>query len=321
MTWLRRYWELKLVALVVAVALWVYTSGQVRVERQIVVEMRSENIAGLPAHLQPVGITPSGFTVVLSVPARRLDELAQVPLRPRLTVRRDEQRPGRVSFPVSAFTLGLGADVRIVRTEPADLRSLEVVLARIVEEPLPVALPEVDGLPAGIAATVTPSLSRVRVRGPEDELSRAVAAAVPVRFAPIRLADIDPALVGERIETVTLEPMPSQLVPIEPVQARIQLRPARQLSEQVRCDVQVLLPPAHLGRWLIEPADPQVALHVRGPENLVRALTPEDITAWVDLRSLRAGEIPPDFPVHVTGPSGITVDAVRVPLVVRAATP
>ena len=51
MRWILGNWELKLVSLVVALALWSYTSGQVRVERQVLVEITPAQIAGLPAAL------------------------------------------------------------------------------------------------------------------------------------------------------------------------------------------------------------------------------------------------------------------------------
>ena len=66
------HWELKLVALVIAVALWLYTNGQVRIERSINVSVTSASVQSLPKGYRVTEIRPDKFTVNLSVPVSQV---------------------------------------------------------------------------------------------------------------------------------------------------------------------------------------------------------------------------------------------------------
>jgi hypothetical protein len=312
-------WELKLVSLVVAVALWIYTSGQVRVERVATIAVRPESVAGLSAQLQVVQITPAEFTVVLSVPVSRLDELRLDRPEVRLRVDREHLRPGPVEFPLTAHALGLDSDLTIVRSEPADLRGLTVVLGRVAEETLAVELPPVIGLPPGGPATVEPELSRVHIRGDEDARRQLVAEGQRVRFRPVELSGVDPALAAEHSERVALEPLPSPYTVLDRVAARIVLRPARELTSELQLDVQVLLAPEQIGRWRLDPERPQVTVRVSGPENLVRGLRADEVTAWVDLRRPPASGVAEDLAVVLRAPPWLRSEPARVRLALRLA--
>jgi hypothetical protein len=312
-------WELKLVSLVVAVALWIYTSGQVRVERVATITVRPEAVAGLPAHLQVVQITPAEFTIVVSAPVSRLDELHLDRPDPRLRIDRDHLRPGPVEFPLTAHALGLDSDLAIVRTEPADLRAVTVVLGRVAEETLAVEIPPVIGLPPGIAATVGPDLSRVRVRGDEDALRRLVAGNQRVSFRPVELRGIDPALAAERSERIILDPVPGPYTVLDPVGARIALRPAREQASELQLDVQVLLAPDQLGRWRLDPERPQTTVRVSGPENLMRGLRADEVAAWIDLRRPPAPGAAEELPVQLRAPPWLRSEPARVRIVLRPA--
>jgi hypothetical protein len=69
------HWELKLVALVIAVALWLYTNGQVRIERSINVSVTSASVQSLPKGYRVTEIRPDKFTVNLSVPVSQVGGL------------------------------------------------------------------------------------------------------------------------------------------------------------------------------------------------------------------------------------------------------
>ncbi len=62
------HWELKVVALVIAVALWLYTNGQVRIERSVNVVVAPSAVLSLPDGYRVTSITPQNFTINISVP-------------------------------------------------------------------------------------------------------------------------------------------------------------------------------------------------------------------------------------------------------------
>lgn len=283
MRWLLGNWELKLVSLVVAVALWTYTSGQVRVERQILVEFTPAQISGLPSVLQVSAIEPAEFVAVLSVPTSKLGELRDQVLRPQIELPRDRREAGDVELAVTGRLLGLDSDIRVLRTEPGEVRSVTVRLSALAYATLPAEPPPVIGLPPGIAATVRLDRTRVEVRGPSERIATAEAAGAPLRFDPIHLDGLDPGLTAPHEERLALRVGEGQPSPVEPVLATITLRPARTATVTLSVPVSVLLAPGEAGRWRVEGGPPVAEVRLTGPEALVRGLRPEDLTAWIDL--------------------------------------
>lgn len=313
MRWLFGNWELKLVSLVVAVALWTYTSGQVRVEREILVEISASQITGLPGDLQVAAIEPSEFVAVLSIPTSKLGDLRDQVLKPQLSVPRDRRGPGDLEFVLTGRMLGLDADVRVLRTEPGEVRSVTVRLSAIAQAALPAEAPLVVGLPAGIAADVRLDRTQVEVKGPRELVEQARNASSSIRFQPIRLDNVDPFLVSPREERIALRVVEGQLSPVEAVTATVVLRPMRMATVTLRVPVPVLMASGDTGRWRVEGA-PRAELRLTGPETVVRALRPEDLVAWVDLHvGLSAGEH--ELPVLVQAVDGVRFEPARVKLV------
>lgn len=317
MRWLWAHWELKLVSLAVAVALWTYTSGQVRVERTVLVEILPGQISEMPADLRVTDVVPVQFVAVLSVPTGKVDQLRDEVLHPRLPLPRDRRSPGRVEFALTGRALGLDGDIRILRTEPADLRSITVTLTQLGEATLPVEIPLVIGLPVGLVADVVMERTRVDVRGPRERLEAAAAEGRPLRFSPVRIEGLSSDLVAPREERIVLHQLPGQPEPVQPVGARITVRPARTVEVTLRVPLGVLLPPAELGSWTVVEEVPGVDLRISGPEGAIRAVALTDIIAWVDLRRVPmvAGEAV--HPVQVRSPAGLQVAAASVRLTLR----
>jgi hypothetical protein len=311
MKWLWGNWELKLVSLVVAVALWTYTSGQVRVERQFLVEVAASQIEGVPDGLQVSAVEPAEFVVILSVPTSKLADLRSDVLKPAIRLPRERRSEGDVELPLTSRLLGLDADVRLMRTEPGDVRRVLVHLQAIATVTLPAAAPPVIGLPSGVAAELRLGRTQVEVRGPRDAIALAEASGQPLRFEPVRLEGVDPAMAQPREEIVALRPIAGQPQPVEPVLATVSLRPARSASATVRVPLSVLLAPAEAGRWRVAGATPIVELRCTGPESVIRTLRPEDLTAWTDLHATTIVAGPREMAVAVEAPAGVTVDPAR----------
>lgn len=314
MRWLLGNWELKLVSLVVAVALWTYTSGQVRVERQILVELTPAQISGLPAVLQVSAVEPAEFVAVLSVPTSKLGELRDQVLRPQIELPRDRREAGDIELGLTGRLLGLDSDIRVIRTEPGEVRSVTIRLSALAFATLAAEAPAVVGLPIGIAASVRLDRTQVEVSGPAERVTAAEAIGAPLRFAPIHLDGIDPGLTAPREERVAMRVTAGQLTPVEPVLATVTLQPARSSTVVLRVPVSVLLAPGESGRWRVEGEAPTVEVRLSGPDAVVRALQVEDIVAWIDLRQgvPEAGEH--EMPVLIQPMEAVQAEASRVRL-------
>ena len=326
MRWITAHWELKLVAGVLAVALWIYTSGQVRVERTVTVMAAEAPVRGLPADYQVVQLRPREFKVRLSVPMSRQAEVEMDTLVPRLEVRADQLGTGIISFPLTSALLHLPNDIRIQGTEPEQVRELELQVERIVEGQLPVDPPRLTGLADGLGAEATLDTTMVRVYAPATVLERLRTEGYRVRYQDIPLGHVPGNLAATREERCSLIPlMPSPEAAYRLLQnatAVIRVHPIDQERRTVTLPVAIIATPELWRSAGIELVQPRVAIAIRGPRNLMRDLRPErDLTAAV----LVPEDVDPnavhDLPIRLLGPAWIDSDPVQVSVAVSKAKP
>jgi YbbR domain-containing protein len=309
---LTEHWELKLVALVIAVALWLYTNGQVRVERSITVVVNASAVQSLPADYRVSEIQPQGFTVKVSVPMSQAGSL-RTPLIPNLVISGDAVLRGEQRFPITGSLLGLDDDLRIDRIEPENVREIRVAFALITEDYLPVEVPAIKGLPDGIQATLAIEPTRVRVRGTREQLDGLKVKGQRLTFDPIVLDGVDPTLQAQRREIVTLTNRDPQIEVIDRVTATVTLTPQQGSTKEVAVPVQILAPKDFTSRFVIELSQPQVVLALHGPASLLSGLQPEsELTAYIALRPTIELGVPVEVPVGVLGPTWATYDPVTI---------
>jgi hypothetical protein len=309
------HWELKLVALAIAVALWLYTSGQVRAERTITVQVRASAVAALPDRYRVSAVEPQAFSVQVSIPESQVAALrAQVV--PRFEIAAESLAAGEQIFPITAAALGLEGDVRIVRVVPETVRDIRVRFDAIAEDYLALEVPRLAGIPEGIEAAVVLDRTRVRVRGTREQLDALKGRGARIAFAPLRLDDVDPGLAQERQDVLKLVAREAPCEVVDPITATVTLRPSAGSRLVVSLPIQVLMPPGAEANLRVVLAQPQVSLAVRGPENLLKALRPEsELTAYVDLHEGFAAGAAREVPVRILGPGWLVSD----PLSVRVA--
>ncbi len=310
------HWELKAVALVLAVALYIYTSGQVRAEKTLTVTITENAIRGLPADYQVVGIAPREFKVQLSVPTSRLIDLETETIIPRLDLRPEQLATEEASWPLTSALLRLPNDIRIIATEPPDIREISLRLDRITEGSLPVELPHLSGLAAGLEAVVKLDQTMVRIAAGGDVLEVLHRDHERIRFQDVDLRAVDPELGGERQERLVLTPLAApQETPYKvlgQVQAVITIRPLLSMTKELSAPVALLASRDLLRSVRIDLTPPRVALTVRGPENLLKSLKPESLTAFVRLADDIAPEASTELPVEVLAPPWLVVEPARV---------
>ena len=315
------HWELKLVALVVAVALWLYTNGQVRIERSINVSVTSASVQSLPKDYRVTEIRPDKFTVNLSVPVSQVGGLRSA-LVPHLVISGDAVLRGEQTFPITGSMLGLDDDIRINHIEPDTVREVRVVFALITEDYLPVQIPPISGLPDGIEATLAIEPTRVRVRGTRAQLDHLKTRNQRVSYDAISIDGIDPAMQTARKEIVALTLKDQQLDVVDRVTATVTLSPVRSVSKDIGVAVQILAPKDFTNRFAISLSQPQVVLGLHGPANLLNRLRPEtDLTAYVAIRPTIELGVPVEVPVGIMGPTWATYDPVTIRVTVTVLPP
>jgi hypothetical protein len=317
---LTAHWELKMVALVLAVALWIYTGAQVRSERTVDVKIRPVDVSGLNENYRVTDIAPASFRVTLSVPSGLSGQVNDV-INPTLEISSQAYSKRAQGFPLTSALLGLSSDIRILRTEPDSLREVTVAWDYVVPDDIPAAVPAISGLPSGLEAEVILDHNFVHVRAPSEAFDRLRKNGGMLRYLPLDLSSCDARATGEQTRTVELIAQPDQPFQIMQKQdARVVVRPVSGARLAVSVPVQVLAPAATLGRLQAEISERTVTLSVHGPENLLKQLKPEggSLTAYVDLRGLSGPVADQELPVLVIGPSWLTADPVTVRVTVTA---
>jgi YbbR domain-containing protein len=321
---LTAHWELKLVALVIAIALWLYTNGQVRHERTILIRLPDHAVQSLPDGYRVTDIQPQAreFSVKISLPESMLHSLTSDAVVPRLVIRADALSSGTQSFPITNRILGLDDDIRILRVDPESVQEIRVLFAAVTTDYLPVEVPRLIGVPDGLEAAVVLDQTRVRVSSTREEIERLRQGNQKLIPEPIVLADIDPRLQQVRAERLKLTIRSTQITILDQVTATITLRPVAATRQLMSLPVHVLVSNEVLSRCAIEVNPPVVTITVHGAENLLHALHPDiDLTAYINLTHLPQPGVPLEVPVSVIAPGQLSCDPVTVRVTVTILQP
>lgn len=265
---------LKLMAILLAVALWFTVAGEQNVERSIRVPLDFRNP---PADLQILGDTPDtvdirvvGSSAVLS----RLDP-GEVVARVDLT----GARAGSRLFHIRPEEVRVPYGVTVLQVTPATIGlELEKTARRRVR-----VVPAVEGDPAPgfVAGTITSDPETVEVIGPESHLKSLTAATTE----PI-------SLTGQRssvTDTVTIGVPDSAVRLVESTAARVTIQITPAPVERVLSDVPIRW--RNLNEGLTARIKPlTTAVTVRGRRDALDAMRAETIDAFVDLAGLGPGQ-------------------------------
>lgn len=308
-------WQLKLVALFLAIALWFYTSGQARVSRTFTVKIPDNAVLGLGDEYRIASVTPREFTVEIDGPSAALRDLRGDVLTPRLEISARALEEGRQSFPITNAVLGLEPDLRIEGINPASVEDIAVAFGRVVTAELIVDLPNLVDVPPGLEPSISLEEGTVTVSGPEVAIQELVQRK-RLPFAPVPLSGVDPMLAKPWTMRRALTPIVPPSVQASPVYANVTLKPLDGVKSQISVPVQLLAPPDFLAKHRVELSQQQVVVTVRGPSNLLAALKPEDLIAYVNLRRPLELNQAKEIPVELVAPPWLTAEpaAVRVTL-------
>jgi YbbR domain-containing protein len=286
-----RHVGLKVLSLALAVLLWSLVAGQEEAERSLRVPLEFQN---MPGSLEMIGEPPSFVDVRVKGPSTTLGQLRGTELI--VTVDLSAARPGRRMFHLLPDHVTTPVGVRPLGVVPP---TVPLMFEASATKTVPV-VPAIDGEPAEgyVRGRVTASPASVEVVGPQSvisQLSEATTEPVNLRGAMGRVRDT--VTIGVPESSVRLKVPRNAVVVVDvnraPVQHTVQGVP---------------IIPRHLQKGLRAAVVPKaVAVRTRGAADVVRELSAERVTAFVDLSGLKRGRY--NLPVRIDSSAGFSVTA------------
>ena len=269
-----RHLGLKIVAVALAVLLWLAMGGEHVAERILRIPVEFRNI---PSQLEVVGEPPDSVEVRLRGPSTLLSRLQ--PGEVVAVMDLQHARPGSRLFHIRNEEVRVPFGVQVAQVLPA---ALGIALEKTARRVVPVTA-EIDGEPApgfvlGTRHTDPPS---VEVVGPESRVQKLASATTePVSVAGVRASVRDVVTVGVLDAAVRLVKPQSVTVQVDVVPAPVE----RELKG-------VLVRARNLGTGLAAPEvrPAAVTLTVRGRRESLAQVAPETVDAFVDLAGLGPG--------------------------------
>jgi YbbR domain-containing protein len=273
--WPFRHFGLKLVSVGIAVLLWMNVAGEETVERGLRAPLELQQF---PSGLEIQGEPPSTVDVRVRGTSGALSRVGAGDIVGVIDLH--AARPGNRLFPMTPDQIRVPTGIEVVQVMPSTIAlTFEAALTREVP-----VVPSIEGIPApGYVVVGRPSVSpeRLEIIGPETSVKRAIEAiteTVSIADAhdsvrqDVSVGLIDPAL---RLKTQRMVTVSVKIAP-GPVERNVHSVPVhlRDLGDRLSAQV---MPSA-------------VAVGVRGSREMLAGISAEDVTAYVDLAGLGAGD-------------------------------
>lgn len=288
--WPFRHVGLKLLSVALAVSLWFAVSGEETVERGLHVPLELQQF---PQGLELQGDPPAAVDVRVRGSSGTLGRIEPGDVVAVLDMH--GAAAGRRLFHLTPEQVRAPFGVDVVQVSPA---TVALSFERTVTRRVPV-VPAVDGKPAPgyVIGAITAEPATVDVAGPENSVKRvteALTEPVVVTGARKPIRDVvtigflapELRLAGPRAATVSVQVLPG------PEERTVEQRPVHLRN----------LAPALSARAV--PAVVDVA--VRGSREGINRLEPDEVTAYVDLAGLGAGEYALTVHATATPEAGVT---------------
>jgi YbbR domain-containing protein len=288
--WPFRHLGLKLLSLGLAVLLWMAVAGEEIVERGLRVPLELQQ---LPANVELSGDVPSAVDVRVRGASDALSRVGAGDVVAVLDLR--AARPGRRLFPLTPDQVRVPVGVEIVQVTPSAVAmTFEASATRMV----PVQ-PSVDGRPAPgfVVGTLTADPATVEVVGPESVVKRATEVLTePVLIAGARDRVKETVTIGVLDPALRLKSAKTAVVTVQ-----METAPAERVLHNR---------PVHLrnvGGTLIAQAEPAtVNVTLRGSRDGLARIAADEVSAYVDVAGLGAGQYSLDVHVDVEQDAGVT---------------
>jgi YbbR-like protein len=289
--WPFRHLGLKLLSVAIAILLWMNVAGEETVERGLRAPLELQQF---PAGLEIQGEPPSTVDVRVRGTSGALSRVGQGDIVGVLDLH--SARPGNRLFPMTPDQIRVPTGIEVVQVTPS---TIALMFENSLTREVPV-VPSIEGTPApGYVVVGRPTVSpeHLDIVGPETSVKRAIEAITET----ISIADahdsvrqdvsvglIDPAL---RLKTQRMVTVNVKIVPGP------QERSLRGLPVHIR----------NLGPQLSAQVVPSVVdVGLRGSREMLTRLSSDDVTTFVDVGGLGAGEYPMSVHADASSRAGIT---------------
>jgi YbbR domain-containing protein len=288
--WPFRHLGLKLLSLGLAVLLWTAVAGEEIVERGLRVPLELQQ---MPGGVELTGEVPTAVDVRVRGASGALSRVAPGDIVAVLDLR--GARPGRRLFPLTPDQVRAPFGVEIVQVMPSAVAmAFEASATRMVP-----VLPSVDGRPAPgyIVGKLTADPPSVEVVGPESAVKRATEVLTePVLIAGAKGRVRDTVTIGVLDPTLRVQGAKTAVV-------TVQMEPAP--AERVMHNRPVHL--RNLAANLVAQAQPAtVNVTLRGSREGLARIAADEVSAYVDVGGLGAGQYSLDVHVDVEQDAGVT---------------
>jgi YbbR domain-containing protein len=295
--WPFRHIGLKLLSLAIALMLWMAVAGEETVERGLRVPLELQQ---LPAGVELTGDVPTTVDVRVRGASSALSRISAGDVVAVLDLR--SARTGRRVFPLTPDQVRAPFGIDVAQVTPS---AVGIVFESSASRRVPV-VPAIDGHPApGFvvgARSVEPS--SVEIVGPESSVKRAtevVTEAVSVAGASDRVREV--ATLGLTDPSLRLKSVRSATVDVQIMPAPME-RTLHSLPVHLR----------NLSAALTAEASPTaVAVSVRGSREVMARIGADEVSAYVDLAGLGAGQY--QLTVHADAASDAGVMHIEPPTV------
>lgn len=265
---------IKVMALLLATALWFTVAGESNVERAMRVPLELRN---KPANLEILGDQPTTVDVRVIGSSTLLGRIDPGEVIAVLDL--SNARPGSRLFPMRTDAVRVPYGVEVLQVTPG---TIALELDTSMRRSLPV-VPAVEGDPAPgfVAGQITSDPASVEVVGPQSHVKDLTAATTePVSIASAREDVSDEVTVGVSDAAV-------RLVEAERATVKVQIVPAP--TERALAGVPVRW--KNLAQGYTARVTPVVVrVTVRGRREAIGAMRPESVDAFVDLAGLGPGQ-------------------------------
>ena len=289
--WPFRHFGLKLLSVAIAIVLWMNVAGEETVERGLRAPLELQQF---PVGLEIQGEPPSTVDVRVRGTSGALSRVGPGDIVGVLDLH--AARPGNRLFPMTPDQIRVPTGIEVVQVTPS---TIALMFENSLTREVPV-VPSIEGTPAaGYVMVGKPTVSpeHLEIVGPETSVKRAIEAITET----ISIADahdsvrqdvsvglIDPALrlKMQRMVTVNVAIAPG---PLE--------RSLRGLPVHIR----------NLGPQLSAQVVPSVVdVGLRGSREMLGRLSSDDVSTYVDVGGLGAGQYPMSVHADATSRAGIT---------------
>jgi YbbR domain-containing protein len=294
MTWLTRGWGVKLVSLILAIGLWYYAVGEEGIEVPRIVSLE---VKALNPQMSVLKSSTKAVQVTFVVPRALLSDFASEEILASHDVDRNVNKAGDYAFRLEPREIIVKTpQVRILKIEP---ESVNVTLDELIVKKMEIKA-QFIGEPAFGYNLKSDSIelnpNAVLVEGPKSQLEK---------LDGIKTERIN--LVGRTRsfrQTITLD-LPTNLKLIgEPlIDIYIPIQEESDTKKFENIMVRILKPA--VGSEKIEVNPSIVSFELKGSKKQLEKITPEKISAFVDVASLQPGDY--DLPVEFFLPEGVAV--------------